>query len=99
MDAANQAAEKLTPTAVGEESPAATKKPQVESPEERAQRLAEERMALQDQISRQAETVGTFSAQAASGMGFGGTVFQEQLKELKAIRKELEEDIKDEVLA
>lgn len=97
MDAVDLASEKLTPTATGA-APAGPPLPKIESPEDRAKRLEEERLALQDSISRQAETVGTFSAQAASGMGFGGTVFQEQLKELKAIRKELEDEVKDEVL-
>jgi hypothetical protein len=98
MDAVDQASEKLTPTATGS-APQGPPQPKVESPEDRARRLEEERLALEDSISRQSEAIGTFSADAASGMGFGGTVFQEQLKELKAIRKELEEEIQDEVLA
>jgi TP901 family phage tail tape measure protein len=46
----------------------------------------------------QAEAIGTFSSSALSGLGFGSSIAQQQLSELKGIRKAVEEDIPDEVL-
>ena len=57
------------------------------------------RKAAAEAAASQSEVAGTFSARAVGGMGYGQSLAQKQLDELKGIHKELKQDNADRVAA